>query len=351
MGAAFEDASILIVDDEEANTVLLERILRAAGFRRCTAVTDPRRFSEALAASRPDLVLLDLHMPHLDGFQILSGMANTGENDEYLPVLVLTADVTADTRQRALSLGARDFVTKPFDAIEVLQRVSNLLHTRSLTVRLREQNSVLEDRVRERTVALEAAHIETIERLALAAEYRDDETGEHIRSVGRIAGLLALEVGLDAEAAGMIRVAAPLHDIGKIALPDSILAKPSALTREEVAIMRTHAVSGAEILARARTPLMEVARQIALTHHERWDGTGYPKRIRGDDIPLPGRIAAVADVFDALTRKRRYKPAWPVVDALAHIRGAAGSHFDPVVVEAFSGLVESGAVVDLAHAH
>jgi putative two-component system response regulator len=331
-----DGASILIVDDEEANVALLARMLKQAGYWNCTTLTDPRRFWDTLTAIDPDLVMLDLHMPFLDGLEILERLgAETADDDYYMPVLVLTADVTAEARQRALTLGARDFVTKPFDATEVLLRVGNLLHMRSLTSRLRDHNTLLEERVFERTRALQDAHVETVERLALAAEYRDDETGDHIRSVGRIAGLVASELGLRREQAELVERAAPLHDIGKIALPDSVLTKPSKLTLEEMSIMRAHARLGAEILEGTRTPLLEVARQIALTHHERWDGSGYPAGLRAEGIPLYGRIAAVADVFDALTRARRYKPAWPTEQAVEEIAACAGSHFDPAVVEAF----------------
>jgi len=348
--SAWINASILIVDDEPANVQLLERILKQAGDQTCRSVSDPRLFWEAFTETRPDLILLDLHMPHLDGFQILSGLTSSAQ-DAYLPVLVLTADVTADTRHKALGLGAMDFVSKPFDALEVLQRVRNLLHTRHLTLRLSAQNEALEGRVRERTSELEAANLETVERLALAAEYRDDETGEHIRSVGRIARVLALEVGVPPAEAEIIGIAAPLHDIGKIGLPDSILGKPGRLTEEEIIVMRQHARLGAEILARARTPLLETARTIALTHHERWDGSGYPSGLAGGQIPLAGRIAAVADVFDALTRKRRYKPAWPSDVALAEIVDAAGHQFDPMVVRAFERITLRGELVASEHAH
>jgi len=335
-------SSILVVDDEESNVVLLCRMLRHAGYTNTVGVTDPRTFWEVFDSLHPDLVLLDMHMPYIDGLQILSGLATSGVEDEFLPVLVLTADVSPETRQRALTMGAQDFVTKPFDALEVLLRVRNLLYARGLNVRLRDQRESLDRKVVERTRDLEAAHIDTVERLAIAAEHRDSETGEHIRTVGAIAGLLAAELGMEHEQAELVRLAAPLHDVGKIGLPDSVLVKPGRLTPEEILLMRDHTRLGEKILARARTPLMETARVIALTHHERWDGTGYPNGIAGDDIPLAGRITAVSDVFDALTRARRYKDAWPLADAVEEIKRGYGSHFDPIVVEAFVHLVEGG---------
>ena len=214
-----------------------------------------------------------------------------------------------------------------------------------LDQKLRAANAQLEARVTERTRELERinldlqqAQTEALEKLALAAEFRDDDTGEHIERVGAGARLLARQLGLSAHEADLIGRAAPLHDIGKIAIPDSILLKPGKLTGDEFDLMKTHAATGAALLSQSRSPLMQRAEIIARTHHERFDGSGYPMKLAGENIPIEGRIAAVIDVFDALTHERPYKAAWPIADALAEIRKCAGAHFDPRVVEAFCQL-------------
>ncbi|HEV2755160.1 MAG TPA: HD domain-containing phosphohydrolase [Actinomycetota bacterium] len=325
---------ILVVDDEPANVVLLQKLLRRAGYADVDASTDGAAAVGALREHDYDLLLLDLHMPQLDGFGVMAAMKDLVDPSEYLPILVLTADVTRETKTRALSLGARDFVTKPFDHDEVLLRVANLVQTRALHVELRRSNETLAERVRERTRDLEEAQLETMQRLALAAEYRDDDTGEHAVRVGEMAARIARLLGMDEDEVAMLRRAAPLHDVGKIGVSDTILLKPGRLTPEEFAVMKKHAAIGAQILSGSRSACLQMAEVIAYTHHERWDGTGY-HGIAGEDIPLPGRIVAVADVFDALTSERPYKRAWPVADALAEIESQAGRQFDPAVVGAF----------------
>ena len=330
------DARILIVDDEPANVRLLERLLRRGGYANVTTLTDARDVLPALVEQKPDLILLDLHMPHLDGFGVMQLAASCIAPTTYLPILVLTADLTTETKQRALSAGATDFLTKPFDPIEVLLRVGNLLRTRALHRRLQEANQSLEEKVRERTRELEEAGIEILQRLALAAEFRDDHTHEHTMRVGRGAELLAGELGCPESEVELIARAAPLHDIGKIATPDAILLKPDRLTPDEFAAMQEHTTAGATILGEGKSMVVRLAARIALTHHERWDGTGYPRGLRGEQIPRASRIVSVVDVFDALTHARPYKPAWPVERALAEIERQCGRQFDPEVVEAFS---------------
>lgn len=335
MASPFENARILVIDDEEPNVALLARILERAGCREYRTTTDPRDALPLFVEFRPDLVVLDLHMPHTDGFEILEGLAQHTTEGEYLPVLVVSGNQEPDTRRRALASGAKDFLLKPFDVEEVLLRVRNLLETRRLHQALRSQNEILEERVRERTRELELARIETLERLARAAEYRDDATGQHTQRVGRSAALVARALGLPSEEVDLIRRAAPLHDLGKIAIPDSILLRPGRLSEAEFEIMRTHTRIGARILSGSQIPLLDVAATIALTHHERYDGLGYPDGLRGESIPLVGRIVAVADVFDALTHDRPYKAAWPVDRAIEEIERQAGTQLDPEVVEAF----------------
>jgi putative two-component system response regulator len=332
--ASLGDARILVVDDVQANIQLLERILRQNSYTNIRALTDSREVLGTYVAWEPDLVLLDLHMPHLDGFAVLQQLS-TLPHAGAVPVLVLTADITPDVRQRALALGAKDFVAKPFDITEVVLRIKNLLETRFLYVRLQQHSGHLERQVRARTRALEAAQLEIVDRLARAAEYRDDATGEHIRRVGELSAQIAAAYGLSATDVALIRHAAPLHDIGKLGIPDHILLKPGRLTFEERAQMQTHTTIGARLLSRGSSSLVQVAEQIALRHHERWDGTGYPHGLRGDNIPLVGRIVAIADVFDALRSSRPYKPAWPVEHALDEIKRQRGRQFDPHLVELF----------------
>ena len=330
---------ILVVDDEPANVVLLEKMLGRAGYAHVTSEVDGRAAVAAAATQRFDLILLDLHMPGLDGFGVMDALAATVPPDDYLPVLVLTADVTRETKTRALSLGAKDFLTKPFDREEVLLRCATLLHTRALHLELKRSNETLAERVRERTRELEDAQLETMDRLAVAAEYRDDDTGEHAARVGEMAARIARRLGMDEDEIAQLRRAAPLHDVGKIGVSDTILLKPGRLTPDEFDAMKKHTSIGAQILSGSTAVCLQMAEVIARTHHERWDGRGYVG-LSGDDIPLYGRIVAVADVFDALTSERPYKSAWTTPDALAEIRAQSGSQFDPAVVEAFLGVME-----------
>jgi putative two-component system response regulator len=331
-------ARVLIVDDEMPNVELLRRILSHAGFGDVRSTTDPRAIAALVAAEEPDIVLLDLHMPVRDGFQVLEELASLSSDcpgGGRMPVLVLTGDASASARRRALALGANDFVARPFDGPEVVLRMRNLLETRRLHRALSAQNAALENLVSARTDELEKAQVEVIERLAVAGEFRDDDTGEHTRRVGERAARLACVLGLKQSLVELIRRAAPLHDVGKIGIPDSVLLKPGRLSPEELSVMQTHTTLGAAMLAGGRTPLVQMAERIARSHHERWDGGGYPDKLAGDAIPLEARVVAVADVYDALTSARPYRPAWEEERVIAHIRMGAGSHFDPQIVAAF----------------
>ncbi len=343
------DARILIVDDEEPNIQLLEQILAAGGYTCVQSTTDSRQVLDLYREFEPDLILLDIKMPHLDGHQILEQLGDTVPGDDYLPVLVLTSDGTTPAKRKALSNGAKDFLAKPFSPAEVRLRVHNLLETRFLHRALRDHNRLLEQRVESRTAQLvrrtgelEEARVEILERLARAAEFRDDATGLHTRRVARIASLLAERLGLPDEEIALIQRAAPLHDIGKIGVPDSVLLKPGPLDTSELEVMRTHVAIGADILSGSRVPLLGIGREIALTHHEWWDGNGYPAGIESAAIPASGRVVATADVFDALTHKRPYKEAWSPDDAADEIRRLAGTQFDPDVVAAFGDLFGKG---------
>lgn len=339
---AVKDASILVVDDEEENLRSVRRVLERGGYGRVTTECEPSRAVAHFLHSPPDLLLLDLHMEGLDGFQVLDALRESLARDGYLPVLVLTGDLDERVKIRALAAGARDFVTKPFEATEILLRIRNLLEARVLHLRLRRENERLEERVRARTAALAHAQDEILARLALAAEFRDDATGQHAQRVGALSALIAEAMGRPADEVALLRQAAPLHDIGKMGIPDSVLLKPGALTPDEAALMRTHVRIGARILSGSGFPLLALAEEIALTHHERWDGGGY-LGLSGTRIPLSGRVVAVADAFDALTNLRPYKPAVPVGEALRRISRDRGSHFDPAAVDALAAVVASGA--------
>jgi putative two-component system response regulator len=329
---------ILIVDDQPANVLLLQRLLEHDGYVNVGATTRSSDVLGIFASAPPDLLLLDLHMPAPDGFEVMEQIRPWTEQATHVPVLVLTADASAQTRQRALAAGARDFLVKPLDAIDVLLRIRNILHVRQLQCELRAHNQQLERRVRERTDELERTRLEAFHTLALAAEYRDDETGKHTQRVGRLSAALAAEMDVDSALVADIGEAAHLHDIGKIGIPDAILLKPAKLSATEFEAMKRHAEIGARILAGSSSPLFGLAAEIALTHHERWSGGGYPRGLAGEAVPLPGRIVALADAVDAMSHDRPYKPAMPRDEMLAEVDRCAGSQFDPAVVRAFHRL-------------
>ncbi len=338
---SYQTAKFMIVDDEIANIRVLEHLLDAWDCPNVQSTTDPTQALALYSQFQPDIVLLDLMMARLDGFGVMQQLQTVIPEHDYLPILVLTADVTPEIKHRALALGAKDFVTKPFDIAELSLRIQNLLETRFLHRQLQNQNAILEGRVEERTYQLKIAEIETIECLALAGEYRDDDTGQHAQRVGITAARLALHIGMSPPEAELIQRAAPLHDVGKIGIGDHILLKPARLTMEEFDAMKAHCAIGHQILSRHHTPLLQRAADIAHCHHERWDGSGYPQGLRGEDIPIEGRLVAIADVFDALTHERPYKKAWPLEEAATEIQNQSGRQFDPRLAETFGSHLES----------
>ena len=319
---------ILIIDDDQNRTQLLESALRRGGFAEITSTSDARRALPSFRQVQPDVVLLDIDMPQLDGLTIMQQLLSRTTDRDFLPILITTPNISPDTRRKALELGARDFLAHPFDAAELALRVRNLLQVRDLHMQL-------EQRVKARTSQLQGAEVEIAKRLAFAAELRDYPDGAHPSRVGRMSAAIAAELGMSAAETELIRLAAPLHDIGKLCIPDAVLLKPSALTPEEMEIVKTHTTQGAKILTGTQSDILQLAEEISLYHHENWDGTGYTPGLSGEQIPLPGRIVSVADVFDALLHKRAYKPAWSAADAVNFIDSQKGKKFDPRVVEAF----------------
>ena len=332
---AVRDARIMIVDDQEANLRLLTALLASDGYHHVSATT---RSPDALAlfrATEPDLVLLDYRMPELDGIQLLGQLRCTDAGGAFLPIVMLTGEGSEDVKSGALAAGASDFLTKPFGRTEVLLRLRNLLETRLLSLRQQRQNEELELRVRERTAELEESRYELLARLARAAEYRDDATGQHAQRVGATTARLARRLGHAEDDVELLRRAALLHDVGKIGIADEVLLKPGRFTPEEFERMKEHTAIGAELLSGSRSAVLRLGEVVARTHHERWDGGGYGHALCGEAIPLAGRIVAVADVFDALTAARPYKTAWTVEAAIAEIGAQRGRQFDPQVVDAF----------------
>ncbi|HVF40470.1 MAG TPA: HD domain-containing phosphohydrolase [Gemmatimonadaceae bacterium] len=327
-GSFLGSACVIVVDDEPANIAILRRLLARTGVEKVFCTTDPREAAKLCVDHPPDMVLLDFAMPHLDGIELLGQLKSACGADAQVPMIMLSGDMSVEIRQRALHAGAVDFLTKPFDNMEVELRIRNHLEVRSLYVNL-------EDLVQARTQQLEHTYQEMLVRLAQAAEFRDDETGQHTRRVGEYSARIAVELGLSANQVDLIRLAAPLHDVGKIAIPDAILLSAGRLSPEETAVMRTHTSIGARLLCDGRTELCCMAERIALTHHERWDGAGYPEGLAGEAIPIEGRIVALADFFDAVSRDRRYRPAWPMAKVMEEIAAESGKHFDPDVVGAF----------------
>jgi putative two-component system response regulator len=345
---------IVIVDDEPSNVLVLEQLLELAGYRNVHSTNDPTRVEALHAQLQPDLILLDLHMPVLDGLAVMRRLSTLIDADDYLPILVLAADVTPQSKQAALEGGAKDFVVKPFDHAEVLARVANLLEARSLHVQLRRHGETLGRAVRERTAELaqtvdrlqraehdlRLAHEETIHRLVLAAEFRDDETSRHIERMSRYCAIVADRAGNDQRQCDLLRLAAKMHDIGKLGIPDAILHKPGRLTAEEYGTMKRHAEIGHRILEGSKSELARTGATLAWTHHEKVDGTGYPRGLRGEEIPLEGRIAAIADVFDALTTDRVYRPAFSLPEALTTMRDGRATHFDADLLDLFYDSVD-----------
>ncbi len=331
-------ARILVVDDNPDQLDLIELMLRKQGYLNVQLTDDPTTVATAYAAEPHDLILLDMEMPLMNGVQVMRQLK--GElRGAFMPVIVLTAHEGAEVRLQALQEGARDYIPKPFVESEFAHRIHNYLEVRMLYREREMQNEILEQKVTERTQELKETQTDILRRLAKAGEFRDSDTGNHVTRVSHSCRALAQAAGLSAHLTEMIYMASPLHDIGKIGVPDHILLKKGRLSDEEQVIMRQHVEFGVEMLGNHPAPLLKTACSIAQHHHEKWDGSGYPLALAGEKIPVEARIVAICDVFDALTSVRPYKVAWTVDKAVEYLHDNAGSHFDPNLVNLFARIL------------
>lgn len=327
---------VLIVDDNEVNLVLFSALVKKIAGAAAQAFADPIAALEWARTHAVDLVIVDYMMPGMDGlefiqqFQQIAGLAE-------VPMLMITANDQKQVRYRALDSGASDFLTKPVDKVEFLARVKNMLTLSQARKSLHDRAQWLADEVRKATTAIVQRERETVMRLCKAAEFRDPETGAHILRMAHYSRLIASRLGFSADQQDLLLEAAPMHDIGKVGIPDRILLKPGRLTPDEFEIMKQHATLGYDLLQGSSSRVLQLGAEIARGHHEKYDGTGYPAGFRGEEIPIFSRIVAVADVFDALTSERPYKKAWSLEEAVNHLVSSSGQHFDPQVIQAFLG--------------
>ena len=346
-----QQSHILILDGSPQNVFRLTGIFHSAGYAQLQGYSDIEKGLDSVREFGPDLIVLDLTACGRKGLDFLRALPSV-TSSAFLPVLVITHRPDHAAREAAMSLGATDFITRPHNSFDIVLRARNLLQTRALQLELQERNRFLECEVAERArglslvqLELKSAQLDVIERLAMAGEHHDDDTGAHTRRVAHTCRRLAKKLGLPEEQIELIFRAAPLHDVGKIGISDTILLKPGKLTPAEFETMKKHCEIGAKLLSDGRSDFLSTAKTIALCHHERFDGSGYPRGLKGEDIPLEGRIVAVADVYDALISERPYKKAWTVEEARAEIERQSGKQFDPVVVQAFLELMIEGPVL------
>ena len=335
MDKEIRKSNILIVDDNTANIALLEDLLEDEGYDEYTSTTDPRTVLALCQEEEFDLILLDIRMPHMSGIEVMQALTKHFPADYYLPVIVLTAQLDEETRRQALTYGAKDFLTKPFQHWEALLRIRNQLETHYYYKQQMLRGDILEHEVAKRTKEIHSVQLEIVRRLGLAGEFRDNETGAHVVRMSRIAEVIARGAGLDEKTCELILYSSAMHDVGKIGIPDAVLLKPGKFDKEEWEIMKSHTEIGAKIIGDYPADIFWMAGVIATSHHEKWDGSGYPHGLKGEAIPISARIAAISDVFDALLSARPYKEPWPLEKALVVMREDSGSHFDPVLIEVF----------------
>ncbi|MET0314273.1 MAG: HD domain-containing phosphohydrolase [Hansschlegelia sp.] len=328
---------ILVIDDSRSVRALIAHTLRMIDQTEVEVAADPRQALDLCQWRQFDLVLVDYEMPHMTGIEVAARLRARADYAA-VPIVMVTSHVDRAVRLEAIGAGVTEFLGKPFERVELQARVHNLLALRRAQIELAEYASGLAQAVERATARIAKGEEEIIWRLARAIEQRDGDTGCHVSRVAMIASLIASEIGLDAERCRMIYLATPLHDVGKIGIPDAVLNKTGKLTDTEMAQMREHVGIGVRILEGGSSDLLRIAEAIAGGHHEKWDGSGYPNGISGEAIPIEARVAAVADVFDALCSKRSYKRAWSLDEAYREIVANSGSHFDPACVAAFQRL-------------
>lgn len=331
----YKHGKIMIIDDVRTNTLLLEKLFTIEGYQNIFVIHDPAQALQVIEQEDPDVLLLDLNMPVISGFDILE-LLEARHSPLISSVIVITAYQDSEYLHRSLRLGVRDFLTKPFDPVEVVLKVQHVLQENLQRRMQAEQTFQIEELLQQHVFQLEELQQEYVQRLLQAMKQKDNETGRHLLRISNYVFVLAKKLEYEESYCHKLKLAAALHDIGKLAIPDRILHKPGRLTPEEFEIMKEHTTKGAELLSGSRNEILLLAERIALTHHEKWDGSGYPQALLGEEIPVEGRITAVCDVFDALTSKRVYKEAWSKEEAFAEILWQSGMHFDPAVVQAFS---------------
>ncbi|MDR3737188.1 MAG: response regulator [Acidobacteriaceae bacterium] len=326
--------SLLVIDDVPVNCLLMENIAREIGNLEIFSASNGLEALNWCETHQADIVIVDWMMPQMDGLAFLRAYRQRPDSVD-VPIVMITASEELEIRLQALDMGANDFLVRPLQPAEIRARLRNMLVLRRAYLALTNQAACLAAEVAAATAQIRARERELVARLAGAVEYRDPETGAHVARMALYSQAIAQQLGLNAAHVDLILEAAPMHDVGKVGIPDHILLKPGRLTPEEMQIMRQHAELGGEILTGSESALVQMAESIAIGHHERWDGAGYPDGLRGSTIPIEARIVAVADVFDALTSIRPYKSAWSLDAARDYLRDQSGSHFDPDCVDAF----------------
>lgn len=336
----FSKCTVLIVDDTKTNIDVLINGLSNEEYDIAVSLDGPSAI-ETANYLHPDLILLDIMMPGMDGYEVCQ-ILKSNPTTSKIPVIFLTALDQVKNKTKGFKIGCVDYISKPFDVTEVRLRIKTHLELSLVRIILEQQNEILDKKIKARTkdladanAKLKESQIEVIMRLGLATEMRDDCTGEHVKRIRSMVELLAKKKGIPEEECKLWGLASTMHDIGKVGIPDAILLKPGKLTNEEFTIIKTHSSIGSKVLAGSNFKLLQMAQEIALNHHEKWNGEGYPNGISGDDIPLPARITALADVFDALSSSRPYKGPWPIERVIALLKEESGKHFDPELTRIF----------------